>query len=384
MLTQIVEVGVTELKPASYNPRKWEPTETKNLKESIRRFGMVDPIIANSSEARKNVVIGGHFRLKCATELGYTTVPVVYVSIPEIEKEKELNLRLNRNLGAWDYQVLAEFDEALLQDIGFDGHEIDKIFHSIIEDDSFDVESELEKVEEPKSKAGEIYELGKHRLMCGDSTNKADVEKLMAGAQADMVFTDPPYGVNYEGKTKEKLKIQNDVGTGIFDLAIQNFITKPGATFYVCCPAGNNYLSFEIAFRKVCTFSQTLIWVKDSMVLGHGDYHYKHEPILYGWEKSGTHRFLGDRKQTSVWEIARPKVSKEHPTMKPLELINKALLNSSLNDELVVDLFGGSGSTLIACEQANRRCYTMELDPKYCDVIRNRYEIWQRNHGRAL
>lgn len=341
---------------------------------------MVDPIIANSAPERKNIVIGGHFRLKCAGELGYSKVPVVYVSIPEIEKEKELNLRLNRNLGAWDYDVLAEFDEALLQDIGFDSKEIDKIFHSMTEEDAFDVEAELEKVAEPRSKAGEIYELGRHRLMCGDSTNKGDVEKLMAGGLADMVFTDPPYGVNYEGKTKEKLKIQNDVGTGIFDVAIENFLTKPGATFYVCCPPGNNYLSFDVAFRKVCTFSQTLIWVKDSMVLGHGDYHYKHEPILYGWEKSGTHRWLGDRKQTSVWEIARPKVSKEHPTMKPLELINKALMNSSENGEIVLDLFGGSGSTLIACEQANRRCYTMEIDPKYCDVIRNRYEIWTRNH----
>ena len=222
----------------------------------------------------------------------------------------------------------------------------------------------------------QVSDIKSHYLMCGDSTKIEDVERLMDGQKADMVFTDPPYGVSYEGKTKNKLKIQNDETTDVFADVLINYalVAKLGAAFYVCCPAGNNFKDFLIPFEQECHISSTIVWVKNSLVLGHGDYHYQHEPILYGWLKNGTHQFYGDRTQTTVWSVDRPTRSKEHPTMKPLALIIKALNNSSKQDDIVLDLFGGSGSTLIACEQTNRICYMMELDPKYCDVIRKRYE----------
>lgn len=209
--------------------------------------------------------------------------------------------------------------------------------------------------------------------MCGDSTDFGQVSDLMDGVEADMVFTDPPYGVDYEGKTKDKLTIQNDGDTEIFARAIDNFITKPGAAYYVCCPAGNNFMDFVNAFETKCRMSCTIVWAKNSMVLGHGDYHYQHEPILYGWDKEGTHKFYGSRDQTTIWHIDRPSRSKDHPTMKPLALVGKAIKNSSQPGDVILDLFGGSGTTLIAAEQMKRVCYMMELDPVYVDVIRKRY-----------
>ena len=214
--------------------------------------------------------------------------------------------------------------------------------------------------------------------MCGDSTAELDTTVLLTAVgdtKADMVFSDPPYGVDYEGKTKDKLKIQNDTDTNTFAEALPNFIlaTKAGASFYICCPPGNNFKDFFIPFEEHCKLSATIIWVKNSLVMGHGDYHYQHEPILYGWNKNGTHQYYGDRKQTTIWNIDRPTKSKEHPTMKPIELIAKAIQNSSKSGDIVLDLFLGSGSTLIACEQTDRTCYGMELDPKYVDVIRKRY-----------
>lgn len=214
--------------------------------------------------------------------------------------------------------------------------------------------------------------------MCGDSTDFGQVSDLMDGAEADMVFTDPPYGVDYEGKTADKLTIQNDITTETFTKAIDNYITKPGASFYVCCPPGSNFKDFLLAFEKKCKQSATIIWAKNSMVLGHGDYHYQHEPIIYGWDKNGTHKFYGDRSQTTIWNIDRPSRSEEHPTMKPIKLVERAIMNSSLRDQLVLDLFGGSGTTLIACEVLGRVGYMLELDNRYIDVIIKR---WQKHTG---
>jgi DNA modification methylase len=225
------------------------------------------------------------------------------------------------------------------------------------------------------SQLGEVYQLGRHRLMCGDATKIEDVEKLMGGVKADMVFTDPPYGVNYEGKTKDALTIQNDAHTETWGLALPNFIevSKEGASYYVCCPPGNNFKDFFLPFEKYCHLACTIIWVKNSLVLGHGDYHYQHEPILYGWKEGSNHQYFGGRDQTTVWHDSRPTISKEHPTMKPVSLVSRAITNSSKAEDIILDLFGGSGSTLIACEQTGRNAYLAELDPKYCDVIRKRY-----------
>lgn len=209
----------------------------------------------------------------------------------------------------------------------------------------------------------------------GDSTDFGLVSDLMDGVQADMVFTDPPYGVDYTGKTKDKLKIDNDKNTKVWAEVLPNYIanTKAGAAFYVCCPAGNNFKDFFVPFEEHCHLAATIIWAKNSLVMGHGDYHYKHEPILYGWNKEGTHKFYGDRSQTTIWDIDRPTKSKEHPTMKPLALVARAINNSSKSGDYVLDLFGGSGSTLMTCEQLGRSCFMAEIDPKYADVIRKRY-----------
>ncbi|MDZ4296105.1 MAG: ParB N-terminal domain-containing protein [Patescibacteria group bacterium] len=197
---------MSSLRPASYNPRKWDAAAIAGLTASIKEFGLVDPIIVNAAESRKNIVVGGHFRLKIAKDLGYKTVPVVYVDIPDERKERELNLRLNKNLGDWDWTALAEFDQDLLKDVGFESDELDRIFDLDLGEDDFDADAEAAKIGEPQSQYGEVYQLGRHRLMCGDSTKREDVDKLMDGTKADMVFTDPPYNVNYGMTMKDKLR----------------------------------------------------------------------------------------------------------------------------------------------------------------------------------
>ena len=195
----------------------------------------------------------------------------------------------------------------------------------------------------------------------------------MAGEKAHMVFTDPPYGVNYKGGTREALTIQNDQDAEVFARSFDNFTVHPGAAFYVCCPSGPGYSAFENIFRSRCRMSSTLIWVKNALVMGHGDYHFQHETIIYGWEKTGKHKFYGDRKQTTVWCFNRPSKSEAHPTIKPVAMAKRAIQNSSLSGQLVQDLFGGSGTTLVACIRLDRQCRIMEIDPRYCDVIVKRY-----------
>jgi DNA modification methylase len=274
-------------------------------------------------------------------------------------------------------QFTADLPEVELKDLYFDKLS----FSHENEDTEEDEAPEPDETVQPMSSPGEIYQLGRHRLMCGDSTDFGQVSDLMDGQLGDMVFTDPPYGVNYEGKTRESLTIQNDKDSKVWAEVLPNLIavTKPGAAYYVCCPAGNHFKDFLIPFEQYCYNSTTIIWVKDSLVMGHGDYHYQHEPILYGWNKEGSHMFYGDRSQTTVWNIDRPTASREHPTMKPIALIAKAIHNSSKEGDVILDLFSGSGSGLIACEQLNRTFYGMEIDPKYCDVIRKRYWMFLHN-----
>lgn len=250
--------------------------------------------------------------------------------------------------------------------------------------------------EKPRSVRGRVYELGPHRLMCGDATNPADVAALVAGHAAQAVWTDPPYGVEYVGKTAKALTIANDAAAGLQALLTAGFqaadpVLEPGAPFYVAAPAGPRGTDFRSALSAVgWTFHQTLIWVKDAMVLGHSDYHYRHEDVLYGWKPGpgrsgrGRHkgsRWYGDNAQTTVFEVARPKRSAEHPTMKPVELIAPMLANSTRPGDTVYDPFAGSGSTLIAADGLQRRAFLMELDPGYCDVIRDRWHAWNTESG---
>ena len=282
---KIVEVPVGELLLSEYNPRKWPEKEGEDLAASIKKFGLVDPLIVNAAKERKNTVIGGHFRLQIAKNLGYKTVPVVYVNIPDLKKEQELNLRLNRNLGQWDWDLLANFDEELLLDVGFESVEIDRILKGGIEEDDFDAEAEAANIKKPKSKRGEIYQLGKHFLMCGDATSREDVAKLIDGKKADMVFTDPPYNVNYKGTKYDEIKNDN-MDEEAFILFAESFVasmhdaTKDGGIFYICS-GYSSFPTFLYALRSNgFEFSTPIIWVKNNTSLGWGDYRHKHEMVI--------------------------------------------------------------------------------------------------------
>jgi len=365
---QIVEKKVTELKAYEKNPRKNDKA-VGPVAESIKEFGFKVPIIID----KDNVIVAGHTRLKAAKKLGMKTVPCVVADDLTPEQIKAFRVADNSTaqIAEWDLELLK--DE--LMDLDFDMalfglekeiKDIERIFApEIIEDD-------VPEVDEKNiiTKLGDIWQLGRHRLMCGDSTKEEDVAKLMNGNKADMVFTDPPYGVSYEG-------INNDEESGLEELLLKSFKNysenmKKGSPIYVFHADRTAHI-FHNVFRKFFHFSSMLVWVKPALVLSQTDYQSRHEPCLYGWEKNGTHNWYADRKQTTVLEIGKERVD-GHTTPKPLEFIGVALRNSSRKGDIVLDLFGGSGSTLIACEQLNRICYMMELDPKYCDVIIKRWE----------
>jgi DNA modification methylase len=381
----MVYVAIKELNPAVYNPRKWSKKATDDLTASIKGFGLIDPIIVN--KARGNTVVGGHFRLHVAKKLGYTEVPCVFVSIEDERQEKELNLRLNKNSGDWDWSLLKDWETSLLQEAGFDDSELKEMMDQVLEpvkEDDFDPTATLE-AKETKVKLGDVWQLGKHRLMCGDSTKLEDVEKLMDGKKADMVFTDPPYNTGMSEKTNSGSTWLNHMFDDSYtDDEWAAFLTDFLASYFLLmkddCVA---YISLDwrrshelVAKAKdVFHFSNLIVW--DKVVHGLGsDYQYTHE-FLHVFKKGkpiiNSHQ--GDREYQDIWHIQR-KVGRDddHATKKPLELITRSLSHASRVNDIVVDLFAGSGSTLIACEQTKRICYTMELDPKYCDVVIARWE----------
>lgn len=388
---KIVKMQFSQIRPAQYNPRvelKPGDPEYEKLKKSIVEFGCVDPIIYNE---RTGNVVGGHQRLNVMRDLGIEEVEVSVVDLP-LEKEKALNLALNKISGQWDMPKLKDLLEELnigefdIEVTGFDAEEIEDMMLEYqlpkeVQEDDFDVEAALEDIKEPITKPGDIWLLGNHRLMCGDSTNIEHVVRLMNGQLADMIFTDPPYNVDYTGKTDEALKIRNDKMDNanfkrfllkVYSNMYQN--TKPGVGIYIC-HADSEGINFRSAMVEAgWLLKQCIIWVKQHFVMGRQDYHWRHEPILYGWKEGAPHRWFGGRDQDTVWEIDRPSRNADHPTMKPIALVAKALFNSSRPGDVVQDLFGGSGSTLMACEESDRICYTNELDPVYCDVIIQRYE----------
>ncbi len=385
MNIQIIDIN--KLIPATYNPRKdLKPDDAEyiKIKNSIVKFGFVSPLVIN----KDMTVIGGHQRLKVLKDLGITEVECIVVDLDKTN-EKALNIALNKIQGDWDEDKL----EALLQELkleefdmnltGFDFDEVDEILNDIngTKEDNFDVDSAYEEIEEPITKPGDIWILGNHRLMCGDSTHKDDIMRLMNNQDADMLLTDPPYNVDYVGKTAEALKIKNDNmdDNQFYEFLKKVFenmyiVTKEGASIYVF-HADTEGINFRKAFKDAgFKLAECLIWKKDCFVMGRQDYQWQHEPVLYGWKEGKAHYFINDRTQSTILEFDRPKQSTLHPTMKPIELIAKLIKNSSKENDIILDLFGGSGSTTIAAEQLNRKCYTMELDPKYCDVIVKRWE----------
>lgn len=359
----VQEIKLKDIKPYGKNPRKNDQSVDK-VANSIKEFGFKVPIVID----KNNVIVCGHTRYKAAKKLGLSVVPCVVADDLKEEQIKAYRLADNKvgEDSLWDMDLLgSELDGIFdidMSDFGFDLSEDEEEETEVIED-------EVPEEVEPVAKMGDIWQLGRHRLMCGDSTNKATVEMLMDGKKADMVFTDPPYGVDYEGINNDSRSGLEDLLTSAFENYKENCID--GASVY-CFHSDKCADIFHNVFRSFCHFSSMIIWEKQSLVLSQGDYQSIHEPCIYGWFDNGTHRFFGDRKQTSVWKFDRKSIE-GHTTPKPIGFICKALENSSKKNEKVLDLFGGSGSTLIACEQLDRKCFMMELDPKYCDVILQRY-----------
>lgn len=435
---RIVNKKIDDLVPAEYNPRlDLQPgdPEYEKLKRSIEEFGLVEPIVFNERTGR---VVGGHQRLKILRELGWEEVPVSVVDLDD-HHEKALNVALNKIEGDWDNfklkELLEELDSGLIDVTltGFDEEEIEDLMTQFfvedeneIKEDDFDPDEVAEEIEEPITKPGDLWRLGRHFLLVGDSTKIEDVKRLMGNEKADMIFTDPPYNVDYEGATGMKIKNDNMEDSEFYQFLFDAFVamyqvTKEGGPIYVC-HADSEGLTFRKAFQDSgFLLKQCLIWVKNSLVLGRQDYHWRHEPILYGWKPGAAHKWYGGRKQSTViedpvdlaitpkgdhvlltfnngisstvvkvpsyeiihdgsdegmttWRIERPKRNVDHPTMKPIALCARAIRNSSKPGERVLDPFGGSGSTLIACEQTGRICHMMEYDPVYAEVIIRRWE----------
>ena len=370
----IVMMKISDIKEYENNPRKNDQA-VEAVASSIRSFGFKVPIIIDSN----NVIIAGHTRLKASKKLGYTEVPCLIASDLTSEQVKAFRLADNKvsELAEWDLDKLSEelsFIEMDMEQFGFEDLE-EELERDVLEDE-FDENEELPIT--PYAKKGDIFLLGNHRLMCGDSTIADDVAKLTDGKQMDMIFTDPPYNVDYEGSTGMKIQNDKQKDEDFYNFLSSAFINmansvKPGGAIY-CCHADTEGLNFRTAFKNAgFKLAECLIWVKNSLVLGRQDYHWRHEPILYGWKEGGAHYFVDDRTQDTIWEYNKPKANNLHPTMKPLELVGKAIKNSSRKGELILDLFGGSGSSLIASEQIERSAYLMELDERYVDVIVKRY-----------
>lgn len=397
MKMNIHSIPAEKLKAAAYNPRKdLKPgdAEYEKLRRSIEEFGYVEPVIWNE---RTGNIVGGHQRFKVLTALGYTEIDCVVLDIDE-SREKALNVALNKISGEFDIPLLTDllrdlseegFDASLT---GFDAAEMEELFSDKpagkVKEDNFDADKAVAEIETPTSQSGDVWLLGRHRLMCGDSTSAADVQKLMDGVRARCIFTDPPWNVDYGADAKhpswKSRQILNDkMSTEQFGaflsaaFANMQSVSEPGCMTYVVMSAqewGNIMNSMRsVGFH----WSSTVIWAKDSLVLSRKDYHTQYEPIWYGWLEGDAKAKrlcpLKDRKQSDLWQIPRPKVSVEHPTMKPVALVAKALMNSSRASDVTLDLFGGSGTTIIAAEQTDRTCNMMELDPKYCDVIVRRF-----------
>ncbi|KXA49374.1 DNA (cytosine-5-)-methyltransferase [Streptococcus agalactiae] len=380
---EIREIRLSELHPASYNPRKKlkkGDKEYEKIKQSLLKFGYVDPIIVN----KDLTVIGGHQRLTVLKDLDYETAKCVIVDLSK-EDEKALNIALNKITGQWDDQLLAD----LLLDLqeadfnldltGFEPPEIDDILSNVhdndLSDDDFDVEEELKKP--TFSKRGDIWQLGKHRVICGDSTKAETYDQLLGDNKANLVVTDPPYNVDVEetaGKILNDNMPDSDFYQFLFDMFSQvEKHMETDASIYVF-HADTEGLNFRKAFKEAGFYlSGCCIWKKNSLVLGRSPYQWQHEPCLFGWKQKGKHQWFSDRKQTTIWEYDRPKSSKDHPTMKPIPLMAYPIQNSSMRGTLVLDPFLGSGSTLMAADQTGRVCYGIELDEKFVDVIVKRY-----------
>ena len=385
-ISELKVLPISVLKPAAYNPRKkLKPgdKEYEKIKRSIEEFGFADPLVVNADMT----IIGGHQRLTVAVDLGYTELPCAVVDVDKT-REKALNIALNKITGAWDDTLLAQ----LLEDIkstaydisltGFEPPEIDELFSAQhdkdVKEDDFDTEEELQRP--VFSKPDDVWVLGRHRVICGDSTLPETYELLMDGMKANLVLTDPPYNVNFQGSAGTILN--DDMPDEKFHTFLVDAFTRMcenlanDGSIYVF-HADTQGLVFRQAFMETgFKLSSCCIWRKNIATIGRAPYQWRHEPILFGWKAVGKHQWYSDRKQTTVWDYDKPVRSKEHPTMKPVGLMAYPMKNSTMTNGVVLDPFLGSGSTLIACCETDRVCRGIELDPKYVDVIVKRYIAW--------
>lgn len=378
---KLQEVAIELLKPYERNAKIHPQKQIDKIIDSIREFGFITPCVIDSAYN----VIAGHGRIMASEQMGLKTVPCVFIEGLTEEQRRAYILADNRlgELGEWDMDLV--FDElGDLADMNFDievtGFEMPEELPEIE-----DGEYEFAPPEEPRAKLGDLWLLGEHRLICGDSTDVNVIDRLMGGQKADVVFTDPPWNVNYgaddnDSHYKPRTILNDSMSTEDFKdfmssaFASMNMASKDGAMTYVVMSAqewGNLMLAL---FENGYHWSSTIIWAKDKFVMSRKDYHTQYEPIWYGWKEGSRLHPLKDRTQSDLWEIPRPIRSDEHPTMKPIELVARALVNSSDKGDNVLDLFGGSGTTLIASEETNRKCFMCELDPHYVDVIINRWE----------
>lgn len=371
---------VSVLKPADYNPRKkLKPgdKEYKKIKDSIEEFGFVDPMVVNSDMT----VIGGHQRLNVAIELGYTELPCAVVDVDKT-REQAMNIALNKITGQWDEEALLSLLEAIQNsgeiDVGVTGFEPpeigqlqNKIHDKKVKEDNFDVDAELKQP--VFSQLGDLWLIGKHRVICGDSTGEEIYTRLMDGQKANLILTDPPYGVDVE-ETAGKIQNDNLPDDQFHDFLLSAYrcmhanLTDDGSIYI--WHADTKGLIFRKAYEEAGFYlSGCCIWKKNALVLGRSPYQWIHEPCLYGWKKGGSHKWYADRKQVTVWEYDKPKSSPDHPTTKPVQLMAYPIKNSTMTNGIVLDPFLGSGSTLIACMETDRVCRGIELDPKFVDVI---------------
>jgi len=398
----VTKIQVEKLNPAKYNPRKnLQPgdPEYEKLLRSVEEFGYVEPIVWNEKTGN---IVGGHQRFKVLKQLGYKEIDCVVVDMDEL-REKALNIALNKIQGEFDAPTLAELIKDLEQSgfqvnlTGFEIPEIDKLYQQLartqgqVMEDDFDGDAEAAKITEPLTRPGDIWLLGKHRLMCGDSTDIGAVARLMDGVRAKIILTDPPWRVAYGSDDKhpswKSRQILNDDMSPeqFYEFLLAAFkamasVCEMGAMAYVFMSA-QEWATVMTAMKTAgFHWSSTIIWAKDRLVLSRKDYHTQYEPIWYGWLE-GEKRLcpLEDRQQSDLWQFERPAKSPDHPMMKPIALMARAISNSSRLGDAVLDLFGGSGTTLLAAEQTERVCYTMELDPKYCDVITKRYRDYKKS-----
>ena len=400
MTYAIENIPIKKIKPANYNPRDINPEALKGLIESIRKFGMPQPLVINK---KTNVLVSGHQRLTAAKALNFDTVPVVFVDLSEIE-EKALNVTLNNQkisghfthaLGSLLDEIRIELGADFFKDIKLDEIEIPPLPEEEAAQENERADSIPEvALNECGVKLGDIYQLGEHRLMCGDSTDLGQVKELMDGKLADLWIADPPFGVSYVEKNaavhggivKNAIgkEIKSDTKT-VEELkpfwkasaeAAYAVTTNKASNYWCACQGSDKMMMMMMMMMDEAGWNirHELIWVKSSFVFGRSDYHYRHEPIIYGWKKKGNHEWHGDRKQSSVFQIDRPNKSDMHPTTKPVDLFSQFISNSTARGARVFESFGGSGTTLISCESLGRASNTMELDPHYCSVIIKRFE----------